>query len=81
MSVDDQIKKEFDKLIKRIPKEQKKKKFLFLCFGFCQIDILEYKGFRVFNIESDLNTITIMSEDDFARNYMNEDLQEIQIVN
>ena len=57
----------FKKLIKQIPKDQRKKKFVFICYGLAAYDKFEYKGYKVFNIESERDEITIMSKDDFDK--------------
>lgn len=80
MSVDKKIKKVFNELLSKVPTEQKKKKFIFLCFGHCQIDLMKYRNCKIFNIESDKNEITIISEDDFNRLYLQDDVQEAEIV-
>ena len=67
----------FKKLIKQIPKDQRKKKFVFICYGLAAYDKFDFKGYKVFNIESERDEITIMSKDDFDKVFMDFDEAEI----
>ena len=75
-----EIERTFKKLIKKIPQEQKKKEFYFLCFGFAFYNKEHYKGYKVFNVESDRDEVTIISKDDFVRMFT-EDIPEANVVN
>lgn len=75
-----EIERTFKKLIKKIPQEQKKKEFYFLCFGLAFYNKEHYKGYKVFNVESERDEVTIISKDDFVRMFT-EDIPEAQIVN
>lgn len=74
-----EIERVFQKLIKKIPKEQRNKEFVFICFGLAAYDKLDYKGFKVFNVESEKDEITILSKEDFNRLYI-EDFDEAEII-
>ena len=75
-----EIESTFKKLIKKIPQEQKTKEFYLLCFGLAFYNKEKYKGYKVFNIESDRDEVTIISKDDFVRMFT-EDVEEAQVVN
>ncbi len=75
-----EIERTFKKLIKKIPQEQKKKEFYFLCFGLAFYNKEHYKGYKVFNVESDRDEVTIISKDDFVRMFT-EDIPEANVVN
>jgi hypothetical protein len=75
-----EIERTFKKLIKKIPQEQKKKEFYFLCFGLAFYNKEHYKGYKVFNVESERDEVTIISKDDFVRMFT-EDIPEAQVVN
>ena len=75
-----EIERTFKKLIKKIPQEQKKKEFYFLCFGLAFYNKEHYKGYKVFNVESERDEVTIISKDDFVRMFT-EEIPEAQIVN
>lgn len=75
-----EVERVFKKLIKKIPQEQKKKEFYLLCFGLAFYNKEHYKGYKVFNVESERDEVTIISKDDFVRMFT-EDIPEAQIVN
>ena len=75
-----EIERTFKKLIKKIPQDQKKKEFYFLCFGLAFYNKEHYKGYKVFNVESERDEVTIISKDDFVRMFT-EDIPEAQVVN
>lgn len=75
-----EIERTFKKLIKKIPQEQKKKEFYFLCFGLAFYNKEHYKGYKVFNVESERDEVTIISKDDFVRMFT-EDIPEANVVN
>ena len=75
-----EIERTFKKLIKKIPQEQKKKEFYFLCFGLAFYNKEHYKGYKVFNVEIDRDEVTIISKDDFVRMFT-EDIPEANVVN
>ena len=70
----------FKKLIKKIPQDQKNKEFYLLCFGLAFYNKEHYKGYKVFNVESERDEVTIISKDDFVRMFT-EDIPEAQVVN
>jgi hypothetical protein len=75
-----EVERVFKKLIKKIPQEQKNKEFYLLCFGLAFYNKEKYKGYKVFNIESERDEVTIISKDDFVRMFT-EDIEEAQVVN
>jgi hypothetical protein len=75
-----EVERTFKKLIKKIPQEQKKKEFYLLCFGLAFYNKEKYKGYKVFNVESERDEVTIISKDDFVRMFT-EDIEEAQVVN
>ena len=74
-----EIERVFKKLIKKIPADQQHKEFYLICFGLAAYDKETYKGYKVFNVESEKDEVTIISREDFIR-YINMDLTEAQIV-
>jgi hypothetical protein len=50
---------------------------VFICYGLAAYDRFDYKGYKVFNIESERDEITIMSKDDFDKVFMDFDDAEI----
>jgi hypothetical protein len=75
-----EVERVFKKLIKKIPQEQKNKEFYLLCFGLAFYNKEKYKGYKVFNIESERDEVTIISKDDFVRMFT-EDIEEANVVN
>lgn len=75
-----EVERVFKKLIKKIPQDQKNKEFYLLCFGLAFYNKEKYKGYKVFNVESERDEVTIISKDDFVRMFT-EDIPEAQIVN
>jgi len=75
-----EVERVFKKLIKKIPQEQKNKEFYFLCFGLAFYNKEHYKGYKVFNVESERDEVTIISKDDFVRMFT-EDIPEANVVN
>ena len=60
-----EIEKEFDKLIKKIPLKERHKKFIILTFGNAFYMHKKYKGLEVINtMEGNIDRITIISERD-----------------
>ena len=75
-----EVERVFKKLIKKIPQDQKSKEFYLLCFGLAFYNKEKYKGYKVFNIESERDEVTIISKDDFVRMFT-EDIPEANVVN
>ena len=50
---------------------------MFICYGLAAYDKFDFKGYKVFNIESERDEITIMSKDDFDKVFMDFDEAEI----
>lgn len=78
-NINKEVEQTFKKLIKQIPKDQRKKEFYLVCFGLAAYDKESYKGFKVFNVESERDEVTIISKRDFD-NFMNLDLEDAIIV-
>ena len=77
-----EIEKEFDKLIRQIPRSQRHKKFVLITFNNVYYPFATYKNCNVLNaMTGEEDKIIIISQDDLDNLLQNEYITEIEVLN